>query len=254
MHYYQFNIGDYTSHTKGLSVIEDIAYRRIIDDYFLNEQPLIGCSKDVARVIGMREYNAEVEYVLHRFFVLDGDKWLHSRIEKDIEAYRKQLVNKSRAGIESGKARKTKAIEQPLNTCSSPVEQQVGSVEQTNNHEPVTKNQNNPPKSPKGKTPAIEIKTYITECKAQGVKTIPPDDPVFEYATSVGIPEDFLRLAWLEFRDRMIDSGKRYKDWRAAFRKYVRSGYLKLWWVNADGKYELTTAGKQAEQQHRSKQ
>lgn len=141
MHYYQFNIGDYTSHTKGLSVIEDIAYRRIIDDYFLSEQPLIGCSADVARVIGMREYNAEVEYVLNRFFVNQDGKWLHTRIEKDIAAYRKQLANKSKAGIESGKARRNKEVEHPLNTCSTPVEHNVDSVEQTSNQEPGTKNQ-----------------------------------------------------------------------------------------------------------------
>jgi len=35
MHYYQFNIGDYASHTRHLSDLEDLAYRRLLDAYYL---------------------------------------------------------------------------------------------------------------------------------------------------------------------------------------------------------------------------
>ncbi|MCP4984979.1 MAG: YdaU family protein, partial [Colwellia sp.] len=40
MHYYQFNIGDYTSHTSHLDPLEDIAYRRMLDWVYLHESPL----------------------------------------------------------------------------------------------------------------------------------------------------------------------------------------------------------------------
>ncbi|NDH69342.1 MAG: DUF1376 domain-containing protein, partial [Gammaproteobacteria bacterium] len=33
MHYYQFHIGDYKSHTHHLSLLEDLAYRRLLDFY-----------------------------------------------------------------------------------------------------------------------------------------------------------------------------------------------------------------------------
>ena len=39
MHYYSFNIGDYASHTRHLTAIEDLAYRRLLDLYYLHEQP-----------------------------------------------------------------------------------------------------------------------------------------------------------------------------------------------------------------------
>ena len=76
---------------------------------------------------------------------------------------------------------------------------------------------------------------------------IPADDPVFDYATKAGIPHDFLALAWLEFVARHEESGKRYKDFRAVFRKVVRENWYKLWWDSADAGYGLTTAGKQAQ-------
>lgn len=254
MHYYKRNIGDYHKKAGRLSILQHGAYTLLIDACYDRERfPTLEEAIDWAWAFSDEEKQA-VEFVLRKFFTLEDGVYIQPRIMEEVDAYHENKKTNKRIAIEREEKRRA-----ALNESSTKREQDVNEAPPnykplTTNHEPVTKNQNNPPKSPKGKTSAIEIKTYITECKAQGVKTIPPDDPVFEYATSVGIPEDFLRLAWLEFRDRMIDSGKRYKDWRAAFRKYVRSGYLKLWWVNADGKYELTTAGKQAEQQHRSKQ
>ncbi len=77
---------------------------------------------------------------------------------------------------------------------------------------------------------------------------IPADDPVFDYAAKVGIPADFLLLAWTEFEARHLESGKRYKDWRAAFRKCVRDNWYRLWWVDPrTGDYALTTQGVQAQ-------
>lgn len=140
MHYYKFNIGDYASHTKSLSPTEDIAYRRLMDEYYLHEQPLIGCSTDVARSIGMRDYADDVAYILGRFFQNDGDIWRHKRIDREIEKYQAQLDAKSRAGKASAKARQAKASEQANNSSSTGDEQTLNSVEQTNNQEPVTIN------------------------------------------------------------------------------------------------------------------
>ena len=39
MHFYSFNIGDYASHTRHLTPMEDLAYRRLLDIYYLHEQP-----------------------------------------------------------------------------------------------------------------------------------------------------------------------------------------------------------------------
>lgn len=100
----------------------------------------------------------------------------------------------------------------------------------------------------KQKTAAIALTTWLEAIKASSEKPIPEDDPVFVYAEQVGIPPDHLRLCWREFRDRYSQPGaKRYRDWRGVFRKAVRGNWFKLWWVDADGQYMLTTCGKQAE-------
>lgn len=122
----------------------------------------------------------------------------------------------------------------------------------TSNHrEEKSRQEGKPPKSPKGdSSPAIEFKTFIADCKQRGEKAIADYRPVFEYAEKVGLPDDFVQLAWYEFGRQFGEGGvkatKRQKDWRQTFRNYVEKGYLKLWWLNGDA-YELTTAGKQAQ-------
>ena len=62
------------------------------------------------------------------------------------------------------------------------------------------------------------------------------------------LPRDFIKMAWLEFRDRIAPT-KRYKDWRQTFRNYIRGNYLQLWWQDGED-WALTTAGKQAWTKH----
>lgn len=108
-----------------------------------------------------------------------------------------------------------------------------------------------PPEGGK-KSAATGLKAWLEVCKAQGQKPIPEDDPVFAYADEVGIPADFLRLAWAEFRHRYAQpDAKRYRDWRAVFRKAVRGNWLKLWFLDAQSNtYGLTTVGHQAQRAH----
>lgn len=100
------------------------------------------------------------------------------------------------------------------------------------------------------KTGPICITTWLARCKAEGRKPIPEDDPVWTYAEQVGIPDEFIGLAWAEFKARRMDSGKRQRDYPQAFRNSVRGNWFRLWWT--DGRtYSLTTQGQQAQALHR---
>lgn len=134
MHYYQFNIGDYASHTSRLSIHEDIAYRRLLDLYYLNERPLNGCSTDVAREIGMLDSLGDVEYILGKFFEKDGELWRNKRCDGDIKAYQGKRKSASNAGKASAEARRGKAKEQALNDRST-------DVQPTINHKPGSSKQ-----------------------------------------------------------------------------------------------------------------
>jgi len=128
MHYYQFNIGDYVSHTRHLSPIEDIAYRRLLDAYYLSERPLNSGLASVARQIGLREYEQEVGLVLEEFFVLGEDGWTSNRADKEIAHFHSKIEQASRAGKASAERRS--------NARST-------DVQPTNNQEPITNNQVN---------------------------------------------------------------------------------------------------------------
>ena len=116
MHYYQFNIGDYMSHTRNLSLLEDLAYRRLLDEYYLHEQALNSGLTSVARQIGMREHEDVVQYVLESFFTLkeDGSGWTNARCDREIQQFRERLSNASKAGKASAERR--------LNAGSTPVQ------------------------------------------------------------------------------------------------------------------------------------
>jgi hypothetical protein len=122
---------------------------------------------------------------------------------------------------------------------------------------PIREEKKNTPISPQGgkRQAAIGLKAWLEAVHERGELPIPEGDEVFAYADEVGIPLDFLRLAWLEFRHRYSQpDAKRYIDWRKVFRKSVRANWLKLWWIDpTSNEYQLTTVGKQAQRAHQER-
>jgi len=129
MHYYQFHIGDYKSHTHHLSLMEDLAYRRLLDFYFLHEQPIK--HRDIARQIGMREHEEDVMTVLNEFFISTADGFVSPRADKEIKQYKEFS--------EAGKRGAAKRWSTPPNgeAISPPNATPIA----TNNHKPITNNQ-----------------------------------------------------------------------------------------------------------------
>jgi hypothetical protein len=145
----------------------------------------------------------------------------------------------------------TKDVETNAPTVSTPLAREDKKEEQT------------PPIPPKGgceesqsvstkRKAAVSLQTFLAECKAAGERPIPDGDPVFTYADKVGLPHEFLALQWREFKERyQAPDSKRYKAWRTVFLRSVKCNWLKLWYLNNDGQYVLTTAGQQAQRAHR---
>jgi len=106
MHFYSFNIGDYISHTKHLSDMEDLAYRRLLDLYYLHERTLNEDVSIVARKINMRDNVPEVKVVLEEFFILEvGKGWTNPRADEEIKKYQSKVQSAIRAGKASALAR-----------------------------------------------------------------------------------------------------------------------------------------------------
>lgn len=113
MHYYQFNIGDYASHTRHLTIIEDAIYRRLLDAYYLHEHPLNVGITSVARQINAREYEVEIRTILEEFFVLTDNGWVNFRADNEIKHFHSKIEQAQKAGRASAIAR--------LNRRSTPV-------------------------------------------------------------------------------------------------------------------------------------
>ena len=105
MHYYQFNIGDYQSHTAHLTEIEDLAYRRMLDWCYLHEKALPVDPGDVARLVRMRLHSESIASVLREYFECREEGWIHLRVIQEIL----KVGIKSEKASESAKARWGKA-------------------------------------------------------------------------------------------------------------------------------------------------
>jgi uncharacterized protein YdaU (DUF1376 family) len=217
MHYYSFNIGDYASHTSGLSPIEDIIYRRLIDKYYLSETGPQGSPEEISRTIGMRDSVAEVEYILLTFFKQNSKgKWIQKRIEEELLRYKMEKESKSRAGKASGASRRRTGVEHNR----TGVEQNSVSVELTNNQEPRTNNQE---PITNNQEPLREEQAVRKNFKA------PAPQEVLEYANSIGFEIDHDHfVTYYTAQGWKLSNGVAMEDWQATIQNWKRREAQKL--------------------------
>lgn len=109
------------------------------------------------------------------------------------------------------------------------------------------------PAEPKAKRGNITLADYLAQCRDAGTDPIPESDAVWAYPDTMGLPREYIPLAWWAFQGRYIagkgEKAKRYTSWPQAFRNAVRENWLHLWWLDQRGGYALTTAGMQAKRE-----
>jgi len=134
LNFYPFHIGDYASHTRHLTLMGDLAYRRLLDLLYLTERPLPLDAEECARLIGMRDHVRDVSEVLSDFFLKSEAGWTNQRAQSEIEAYRHK-ADRARAANRS-RWNAGKNLKSDLKSDADQIP--------TNNHEPITKNQRKP--------------------------------------------------------------------------------------------------------------
>jgi uncharacterized protein YdaU (DUF1376 family) len=90
INYYEHHLGDYMRDTAHLSLLEDGAYRRLLDAYYTRERPLPPDLRDcckLARASTKPERDA-VAYVLRVFFEQRDDGYHQKRADEEIARYR----------------------------------------------------------------------------------------------------------------------------------------------------------------------
>lgn len=100
MNYYEQHIGDYAKDAGHLTMVEDGAYRRLLDAYYTREKALPASVKDcckLARAASKVERDA-VSYVLREFFELQADGYHQKRCDEEIARFNDKRT-KARASI-----------------------------------------------------------------------------------------------------------------------------------------------------------
>ena len=177
--------------------MEDLAYRRLLDFYFLHEQPIK--HRDIARQIGMREHEEDVMTVLNEFFISTEDGFVSPRADKEIKQYKEFA--------EAGKRGAAKRWGTPPNgeAISPPNATPIA----TNNHKPITTN-------------------HIKEKQQRGSRLTQDwvlTNPMDEWAKQER-PDLDVRQVVEQFKDYWISQPgqKGVKlDWDATWRNWVRN-------------------------------
>lgn len=216
MHYYQFNIGDYKSHTEHLSEMEDLTYRRLLDWYYLHETPIPLDESEVARQIRMRSHSDCIAVVLREYFELTDDGWIHHRANKELA----KAGEKSSKASQSAKARwdknsnKNKDLHVNANALRT---QSEGNA--THNTEHITQN-----------TEHKKVVTQDKPAKSKRKTSIANDFVVSQRVQSWAKEKGFDRLdEHLDaFTRKAKMNGYQYLDWDLAFMEAIREDWAKI--------------------------
>ena len=113
MIWYKFHIGDYISHTMHLDDAEDLAYRRLLDWYYMGEKPLPLDTVLIARRIRLDE--EVVTPVLNEFFEKTEEGYINGRADKEIASYNVRVELNRRSAKLGGRPKTVEVSkEEPL--------------------------------------------------------------------------------------------------------------------------------------------
>jgi uncharacterized protein YdaU (DUF1376 family) len=104
--------------------MEDLAYRRLLDQYYLREGPLPFDIQVTAKLVRMRSMAADVESVLKEFFTLTDSGWTHDRCEAEIAHMQDKQVKARASAAASVKSRQAFAAKKSQ-TSGAPASQDV---------------------------------------------------------------------------------------------------------------------------------
>ncbi|PUE15495.1 helix-turn-helix domain-containing protein [Limnohabitans sp. WS1] len=90
----------------------------------------------------------------------------------------------------------------------------------------------------------LTFAAWYTQITEAGEKAISTYAPVLNFAEQVGLPLEWIDLAWQQFkRDHIARTDKQQADWRLTFLNYCRKGWLNVWKARRDGTFYLSDAG-----------
>lgn len=242
MNYYQHHIGDYTRDTAHLTMIEDGAYRRLIDLCYATEKPLPVDPRAIYRLVraGTKEERDAVDIVLAEFFDKGPDGWRQKRCEEEI----------AKARDKSGKARTSagkrwqggRNANAPLNHANALKDDANAMRTHTDSDANAPPDdakamrigcEGNAPSTPIAITPLTphdDEDANASDGKRSRRRPATPAPPSFDVSESMwawaeaeGVLPDEIPRETENFLDRHRAKDSKFSDWEAAWRTWMRN-------------------------------
>ena len=119
-----------------LSLLEDLAFRRMLDYFYETEKPL-PCELDrVSKLIGMRDHQEEVRQILNEFWTETEQGWVNSRAQEEIDIYQSKADAARVNGRKGGRPPKPKETQSVILANPDETGSQANHKPLTNNHKP----------------------------------------------------------------------------------------------------------------------
>ena len=205
MNYYPHHIGDYARDTAHLSLLEDGAYRRMLDLCYATEKPLPLDRSKLYRLLRVKAHAEKlaVDVILGEFFVEGEDGWHQRRVEEELERAHEKSAKASASAAKRWQSDGNAKAMRTHSEGNAPNSQEP----RANNQEP--KKEQSAQRSPNGsRLPPSWVPSEIL--KAWAVK----ERPDLDVESTVANFRDF----WVA---KPGASGRKL-DWDATFRKWVR--------------------------------
>jgi len=226
LNYYEHHLGDYLRDTAHLSMLEDGAYRRLLDAYYIRESALPTELRDVFRLVRAqtKQDREAVETVLREFFEATPEGWKHSRCEREVARFQ-------------DKQRKAKASAEARWSQRQPHTE--GNADAYANASPDAMRTHSEGNAPRARAPTraparpqTPVTRHQPSSKAAGSgrgSRLPPDwdpgDSGLAFAAQQGLTNGRAQAELAKFRDYWTaksgaDATK--ADWQATWRNWVR--------------------------------
>jgi len=195
MHYYQFNIGDYVSHTAHLTDDEDLTYRRLLDLYYQTEKSFdVADLPKVARKVKSNEET--VMLILQEFFEFNtnDNSWHNKRADSEIKAYQSKADSARKANqIRWGSERHLKS---DTNQILNIKQETINNIEE------------------------LKPKKKVETKETQLPDDYTPNDKHYQLAKELNIN---INQELLKFSDYHKSKGSKFKSWDYALNTWLRN-------------------------------
>jgi uncharacterized protein YdaU (DUF1376 family) len=256
VHYYKFNIPDWSLGAGHLSLVEEAVYFRLVNFYYDSELPIPIDYIPVLRKLRMADQKDAAEQILSEFFVKTDKGYTHKRCEKLLKEYRKTSKNNRENGAKGGRPKKDadckETQDKPSGLFSQTQSKPTDNPNQeliTKNYKPVTNNQ---------------LKEKYIPPQADEIEKVVVDKPIAEKKSrATRLPEDWKPTR--EYYDEMINIDEKlkpkFKEIAATFRDYwvaksgkdaTKADWLATWrnWVRREAEKNAKNNGSYSPSYH----